>query len=188
MAEERAVPEVFLEELPVSSFDEYLRIFNEARKKGTLGKVLPPKTMQQMMRWKKHGTTFFYVKNKSEYEGIPEGRIIGVCGVSQNRLLKSRFQIINQYILPNFRGKHFAESMLAEQERFAINQGAKRLHAFLYYFDKAQYKRFRNAQFKWGALPSIGHLLKGRISGKVVKKVRLENKTKPPFLKRLLRG
>ena len=45
MAEKRVVPEVVLEELPVSHFDEHLRIFNEARKKGTLGKVLPPKTM-----------------------------------------------------------------------------------------------------------------------------------------------
>ena len=156
MPEKHAAPEVLLEELPLPHFDEYLRIFNEARKKGTSGKVLPPKTIRQTLRWKKHGTTFFYVKNKSEYEGIPPGKIIGVCGVSQNPILKSRFQIINQYILPDFRGRHFAESMLTEQERFAINQGAKRIYASYITLTRANTKDSETHNSSGGIFQALG--------------------------------
>ena len=180
-------PEVFLEEIPKAEFGEYLKIFVEAREKGTLGKVIPPKTMRQMLRWNRLGTTFFYVRNKSLHEGVPAGKIVGVCGVSQSPILKRSFQIINQYILPDFRKKHFSEAMLAEQDKFAIKKGAKKLHAFLFYFDKGQYARFRNAGYKWGHLPSVGHLLKHRLSGRVRKKVTFARQTKPARLKGLFR-
>jgi GNAT superfamily N-acetyltransferase len=164
-------PELYLEELPEGRFQEYLDIFNKARKEGMLGKVIPPKTLKKMFAWKKHGTTFFLVKEGSS--------IIGACGVSQNRILKRRFQIINQFILPEFRGKGYGELMLTAQEGVAIKYGAKKLSAFLYYLDGGQYHRFRKAGYKGGHLPSIGHALKGRFSGKVRKSVPFEKQVNP---------
>jgi len=185
MAEKHAASEVELEALPEGRFTEYLKIFEEAMGRGSLGKVIPPKTLTQMKRWGKHGTTFFLIH--------AESHVIGVCAVSQNRLLKKRFQLRNQYIKPEYQKKGYGKLMIDEQERFAINRGARKLYAFLYYphkfikKHKGQYSRFRKAGYVGGHFPSITHALRGRFSGKVTKKVKPGLGSKPPLWKRLLR-
>ena len=170
-------PVVVLEELPRKRFGEYLSIFEEAKRTGTLGTVLPPKSIKQMELWAKHGTVFFLIRNNSDFnhpktgQKIHANELVGACGISKSLFRKNVAIIINQFIISEYRGANFAKPMLRAQEAYAKSKGAKKGIAFLQYRDKAQKTRYREEGWGWGHAPSIGHAFKGRYSRKVRKRL-----------------
>ena len=164
-------PSVELELLGEERLGEYMQIFKDVIRTGKLGHVTPPKSVEQLKSWFKEGTMLFLIRNKTDYNGVKAGEVVGACGLEFNTNKKGGKSgvLVNSIIKPRYRRLGFYSGALATREKMAKWLGAHEAVAYLKFRDKKQLSRFKAAGYSAGRVPILKELLRGRVLRKVRK-------------------